>query len=252
MSARSTILLIDDDPAVLLTVGDRLRAEGHSVIDAASGQEALRTMATSPVDLVVLDIGMPDMSGLGFLKEASSDPRYRNIPVLVFTARINMENFFQNMGTAGFVPKTANPELLLSTITDILRRQRGARDVSPSAVTRKVLIVEDDKDSQHHLARLFKSKGITPHIVEDPTEVVSAATTHEPDAIVLKYVLTNGSGPFIARLLHESPSTRSIPVILYDDSGLHQEVNTANIVKFLSAPRDEDFLRVVSRYIGSN
>lgn len=58
------VLIADDDPIVRLTVGEFLGAVGHSVLDAADGQEALDTIATVQIDLLVVDMLMPNMDGL--------------------------------------------------------------------------------------------------------------------------------------------------------------------------------------------
>lgn len=58
------VLIADDDPIVRLTVGEFLGAVGHSVLEAADGQEALDTIATVQIDLLVVDMLMPNMDGL--------------------------------------------------------------------------------------------------------------------------------------------------------------------------------------------
>lgn len=58
------VLIADDDPIVRLTVGEFLAAVGHSVLEAADGQEALDTIATVQIDLLIVDMLMPNMDGL--------------------------------------------------------------------------------------------------------------------------------------------------------------------------------------------
>ena len=58
------VLIADDDPIVRLTVGEFLGAVGHSVLEAADGQEALDTIATVQIDLLIVDMLMPNMDGL--------------------------------------------------------------------------------------------------------------------------------------------------------------------------------------------
>lgn len=124
MSLPARILLIDDDPAVLLTVGDRLRLEGYEVAKAASGDQALIVLRSDPPDLIVLDITMPGMTGLAFLKRISMPDGRPRYPVLVFTARSNMEPFFTDIPVEGFLAKTADPQRLVDEIRLILDRTR--------------------------------------------------------------------------------------------------------------------------------
>jgi DNA-binding response OmpR family regulator len=126
MTQPAKILLIDDDPAVLLTVGDRLRLEGYEVIKAAGGDQALNMLRTDTPDLIVLDITMPGMTGLAFMKRISMPDGRPRYPILVFTARSNMEPFFADMAVEGFLAKTAEPQRLIDEIRRILARTRDA------------------------------------------------------------------------------------------------------------------------------
>lgn len=126
MTQPAKILLIDDDPAVLLTVGDRLRLEGYEVIKAAGGDQALNMLRTDTPDLIVLDITMPGMTGLAFMKRISMPDGRPRYPILVFTARSNMEPFFSDMAVEGFLAKTAEPQRLMDEIRRILARTRDA------------------------------------------------------------------------------------------------------------------------------
>jgi CheY-like chemotaxis protein len=60
----ANILIVDDDPTIQLIAGELLRAEGHSVVHAGDGVEALKALVAIPADLVVLDMLMPNMDGL--------------------------------------------------------------------------------------------------------------------------------------------------------------------------------------------
>lgn len=83
---RPTILLIDDEPDILKTVGRRLEQEGFRVATAASGEEGLRLAQEAPPDLVLLDIMMPKLKGRDVCARLKGDPRTANIPVIFLTA----------------------------------------------------------------------------------------------------------------------------------------------------------------------
>ncbi len=255
MNPKPTVLLVDDDPAILMTVGDRLAAEGYDVIKATSGQEGLHQLERHRADMIVLDIGMPQMSGLAFLKQASQNPGYKDIPILVFTARSNMQDFFSGMGVSGFIPKTAEPELLVKTVRSIITEQKSRLSrLSAQAASPAILILEDDEHLQRHLTRLLRAHNTTPHPIGNPDELSRAISAYSPRTILLKYLLPKVSGPTLARMLHDAPLTRDIPVILYDDSGLHRNapIPTPNVTHFLCSPTDEDFLRSVTHALGMN
>jgi DNA-binding response OmpR family regulator len=108
-SNKKTILLIDDDPSILLSVGDRLVFEGYEVLKAENAEAGVAVLRRTTPDLIILDIMMQGMGGLGFLKEFTSPAGKTPIPVLIFTARANMNDFFQTLQVAGVIAKSSVP-----------------------------------------------------------------------------------------------------------------------------------------------
>jgi signal transduction histidine kinase/ActR/RegA family two-component response regulator len=81
--AARRLLLVDDDPAVRMTLGSLLRAAGHTVLEAEGGTEGVRLLADAPPDLVITDLGMPEVSGWDVARVAKS--RYPTLPVILLT-----------------------------------------------------------------------------------------------------------------------------------------------------------------------
>ena len=79
------ILLIDDDQPVLEGLGRLLMAKKHQVNCAANPWEAILTLGSSPVDLIVLDQQMPGMQGGEFLTQLRADERFSSIPVIIMS-----------------------------------------------------------------------------------------------------------------------------------------------------------------------
>lgn len=82
------VLVIDDDEAVLETIGEILESRGYTPVFAQDGDEALGELTSSPdlPCLIVLDMMMPGMNGWQFLERQRADPRYSRIPVIVCSA----------------------------------------------------------------------------------------------------------------------------------------------------------------------
>lgn len=246
MSQPAKILLIDDDPSVLLTVGDQLRLEGYEVLKAASGDQALILLRSDTPDLIVLDITMPGMTGLAFLKRismADGRPRY---PVLVFTARSNMEPFFSDTAVEGFLAKTADPQRLTDEIRRILARTRGV----PSGARkerRRLILVENDPRIGMQLSNAFALAGFDTTVLNDSLGLAGAIAAQKPDAILIKDVLPNQSGKTIAMEIAPSDSGRRTPVIVYDDSGLHKaDAQFTNVARFVANRAPAELLKAVA------
>ena len=79
------ILLVEDDRSIANALELALRKQGYSVNTVGTGKAALHTIETDPPDLVLLDLGLPDIDGLAVLKRVRS--RHVDIPILLLTAR---------------------------------------------------------------------------------------------------------------------------------------------------------------------
>jgi DNA-binding response OmpR family regulator len=118
---RRRILIVDDEATVREVVGQYLEIEGYSVLPAANGLDALRAAATTPLDLVILDLTLPGMDGLEVCRRLRSASA---VPVLMLTARAEdadkLEAF--NVGTDDYLTKPFNPRELVARVQAIMRR----------------------------------------------------------------------------------------------------------------------------------
>ena len=175
------ILVVDDDTSLLETLDDFLSFEGYEVMTAADGEQGLALLAKRKPDLMILDISMPGMGGIAVLKELSSKPETADLPVYIFTARDNMEDFFSETDVAGFMAKPCNPSDLLRDIRGILAVQTedGAPVVAAGSVTgRKILLAEDEPLKRDRLLAAFEKNGCRTVVVATGAEVVERRLCH--------------------------------------------------------------------------
>jgi len=126
----SLILVVDDLKQNLQVIGNLLENQGYDTTFAVSGKQALEQIKISPPDLILLDLMMPEMSGLEVCKILKSDERWQNIPVVFLTANRDPQSLVEafNTGAADYITKPFQPEEVLarinSQLTQIaLRRQ---------------------------------------------------------------------------------------------------------------------------------
>ena len=86
LPASRCVLIVDDDPGIRLLLVTFLRLRGFHLLEARDGREALAEMRTGKVDLVIMDLMMPEVSGWDVLRERAADPALRRIPMIVVTA----------------------------------------------------------------------------------------------------------------------------------------------------------------------
>jgi CheY-like chemotaxis protein len=216
---KTTILLVDDDTSLLVTLSDFLRFEGYEVVTADSGEQGLKRLKALDPNLIILDMSMPGMGGIGFLKEISVDGKPKH-PVLVLTARANMAEFFADVDVDGFVAKPCAPEDLLMEVGRILFLRAGQEeDVSAASSPVKVLLGEDDAMLASKIEAELEGAGMLVSLVEQGPEVIEQAILQRPDVILCKQLLSKMNGDTVADMLKAMPNTRAIPVVLYDDTG---------------------------------
>lgn len=119
-----SILLVDDEPSILKSLGGLLKDEGYEVVIASNGYEALKLVEAQAPDLVLLDIWMPGMDGIETLKEIKSAHPY--LPVVIITGHGNIEMAVKatKLGAFDLIEKPLSFDKVVVTINNALNFQR--------------------------------------------------------------------------------------------------------------------------------
>ena len=127
----STILAVDDDPDALFILDRLLCRQGYRVRTAAGGRVARAALAEELVDIIVLDVMMPDLDGLQVCRALREDERTRTIPVILLTASVQTDTRLAAMqlGVTEFVTKPLNSRDLLARIRAQLHQRKLAGDL---------------------------------------------------------------------------------------------------------------------------
>jgi two-component system response regulator PhoP len=120
------LLLIEDDAALRLGLARQLEADGHRVDQAADGEDGLFQAREYPVDLAIIDLGLPKLSGLAVLQTLRSDGR--TVPILILTARGSWQDKVQGLeaGADDYLVKPFEYPELAARIKALLRRSAQA------------------------------------------------------------------------------------------------------------------------------
>ncbi len=146
------ILIVDDEPNVLSSFSSLLKDEGHSVVASASAEEALKRAASQRFDLVLLDIQLPGMSGIDFLKELKS---FVSPPlVLVISGQADIPTALEavRLGAVDFLEKPVQPEKLIAGVNSSLQLAAAERQ--------RHLMVEDMDDRSRIIGESKAIKGM--------------------------------------------------------------------------------------------
>ncbi|HEX8005232.1 MAG TPA: response regulator [Trebonia sp.] len=124
----SRILIVDDEPQILRALRINLRARGYDVFTAATAVEALTTAAAHPPDLVILDLGLPDMDGVEVIQGLRG---WTSAPVIVLSGRADSSDKVEALdaGADDYVTKPFGMEELLARMRAAARRVGAAEDL---------------------------------------------------------------------------------------------------------------------------
>ncbi len=119
------VLIVEDEPNLLATLSTRLRAEGYAVDAAANGRDGLHIGNEYPLDLAIVDLGLPDLPGTELIKRWRAAER--SFPILILTARSSWEDKVAGLelGADDYLVKPFHTEELLARVRALLRRAAG-------------------------------------------------------------------------------------------------------------------------------
>lgn len=122
------ILVVDDEPNIRDVVGLYLRRDGHAIVVAADGEEALRLYHQTHPDLVVLDLMLPKLSGIEVCRRLGAESGDRRVPLIMLTARDEEEDRIVGLGLGAddYVTKPFSPRELAARVEAVLRRVNRA------------------------------------------------------------------------------------------------------------------------------
>lgn len=114
---KATLLCVDDTPANLMLLTELLK-DSYRVKTTLSGAQALKLVAQSPPDLILLDVMMPDMDGLEVCRRLKTDAAFKHIPILFLTAKTQVEDeaLGLELGASDYIPKPISPPILLARV----------------------------------------------------------------------------------------------------------------------------------------
>jgi DNA-binding response OmpR family regulator len=150
MDSNAVILIVDDNEMNRDVLVRRLERQGYVVRSSEDGEQALRLLRQEPIDLVLLDIMMPGLSGHDVLATMKSDSDLRSIPVIMISAVDEIDSVAKciELGAEDYLFKPFNPILLNARIRSSLARRVESMNAAHSAVPSSALLLIDVIESK--------------------------------------------------------------------------------------------------------
>ena len=120
------ILVVDDSELIRDLLREHLREQGHEVVAASDGLEAIMRLGTRPFDLILTDLEMPRLDGFQLLEHLKGEPRYRDIPVIVISGHGELDGiaYCIKRGAEDYLPKPFNRTILKARVDACLEKKR--------------------------------------------------------------------------------------------------------------------------------
>jgi CheY-like chemotaxis protein/signal transduction histidine kinase len=226
---RKRLLVVEDNPAEQLSTRELLWHEDIDIEVTDSGSKALEALEHETYDCAVLDLRLPDMSGFDVLEEIKSNPRLRDLPVVVFTGReLSAEEDAQlhTLARSVVVKDVESPERLLdetalflhrvvSELPDSKQKMIDRLHQSDEALAgRKVLVVDDDVRNIFALSSVLERRGMTVLSAGTGREAIETIETTPDLAIVLMDIMMpEMDGYETMQVIRQNPALRRLPII---------------------------------------
>ncbi|MBA0361314.1 response regulator [Stenotrophomonas maltophilia] len=208
------ILAVEDDA----TFAEALVALAHELdfdcVVAGTAEEALTLASELRPNGILLDIGLPDVSGLSVLERLKRNPETRHIPVHVVSA-MDRSQVARELGAIGFAIKPTTRERLVTAIEQL--EQTSQRDV------RRLLIVEDDSELRHNLELLLGREQLQIVAVGTLAGALEQLSSVTFDCMVMDLSLPDGSGYDLLEHMAGNDDVGFPPVIVYTGRALSRE-----------------------------
>lgn len=250
---QQSILVVDDDPALTRLMVAILEKPGRNILVATTAVAILDALASRRVDLVLLDVGLPDLDGRMVLASLRKNPLTATLPVVVISA--SSEDWIEPeclaLGAAGFVKKPFDPVALGETVTQLLTARppdpvSSAVPAAPTATSDappvvdlragpvEVLLAEHDALTAQIIRHRLTREGMIVRHFASGTAALKAAQGMTPGLVILDAMMPGIEGIELLVRLRVMSRYQKVPILVLSDIGSEREV-----VRALGAGADD-------------
>jgi len=229
----SRIMLVEDDPMIVEIYKKKFESAGFEVVNAVTGKEVLRLAGESRFDLILLDMVLPEMSGMDVLKELKKSGNYdADLKVIVFSNldKTEHQEEARENGANGFIGKTEyTPSDLVVEVQRIIneygeqkknknQRENGTTANSGGEKKKRILFIEDEEIFLEMFGKKLEDSGFEVEYAKNGAWGSKMATEKEYDLIITDMVMPAMGGDEIIRRLKLEDKTKNIPIIVLSAS----------------------------------
>lgn len=229
----ANVLIVDDITSNIKLLEAKLLAEYYVVFTASNGKDALNILGNTKIDVVLLDVMMPDMDGFETCKKIKSNPETNHIPVIMVTALSDVENRVKGLesGADEFLTKPIDDTALFARVKSLTRMKAvvdelklrnttnaelGASiiEMKDSFAESKILLINDDVVQAKNIAKILLHITNQVKTISDITELENDTSDYKPDLVIINSELEQNDPLRICVTLRSNVKFRDIVIIL--------------------------------------
>ncbi len=254
------LLITDDDHLITKIFKERFESAGYQVSATYSGADTIEFLKHAKPDAVILDLVLPDMSGVDVLKYIRSKSETRIIPVFVVSNSYCFSGIVQSAWSAGatkFINKEeCEIEELITQIDSLinpLEITQAAANSPSEIVNYNILLADDDLVIHGVLEYFLKQGGFIVRSAFDGAQALKMTISSPPDLIILDGIMPEMDGFNVVEKLKEIPELSKIPIIMMTavkDDSIKERMTELGVVEYLVKPFNLNLLvKLVEQHI---
>jgi CheY-like chemotaxis protein/signal transduction histidine kinase len=255
----SNILVVDDDVPTLTLMNEAVEQAGFKPVAQSDSTKVMDVINNLDLDLAIIDLDMPEVSGAELIEMIKSKEQFRNLPIIIYTGKESYEEdikridgLFENL----LHKSSTNIEDLKNSITEMINRYEepsNPEEIKEKKDTTKILLVEDYKHSQIIVTRLLKKNDFESIVVvENGQEALDAVQEQHYDLVLMDMQMPVMNGFEATRKIRELEEYKDIPIIAltaFAMKGDREKCLDAGATDYIPKPIDSsEFIQKVKYY----
>ncbi len=239
-----SVLIVDDSLTVRMDLAEAFERAGFRPLPCATAAEARQVLSSEAVQIVVLDVVLPDADGIHFMTEIRKQPKASGAAILLLSSEADVRDRVRGLATGAdeYVGKPYNTAYLIARARELLREHQPppAQQTTPS-----VLLIDDSVTFRQELSRTLESNGYKVYAAETGEEGLRLAADTRPEAILVDSQLPGIDGGAVIRRIRLDAALRGTPCLLLtgsDDADAELRALDAGADAFLRKGDDTEIL----------
>jgi PleD family two-component response regulator len=236
---RRKIMYVDDVIYSLMTVKDRLKAH-YEIFPAQTVEKMFEVLENVRIELILLDVNMPEVDGYEAIRQLKADDRYFDIPVVFLSSSDNKKSVKMGMdlGAADFVTKPFNDDEMIARIERLLSPETSEED-------KPIILAVDDNPSILRSLNYLLNSRYTVYTLPDPQKITEILKLVAPDLFILDFNMPGLNGFDLFPIIRGYAEHEHTPIIMLTTEGTIDNITVAANVgasDFIVKPIDETIM----------